>query len=491
VGANFFSLLHQWIVVSRRFSPSFEDTIILQNGSIKKIPMATAEGPRKLLALNGSLPSRPKVSGFLLMDTETVDNHTNVSLPSCETRQQQPLQTQWAYAFLMAGVDVENPGYLGIFYNVLVSAEVLRQKERSGGIKDGSNNATRNGNRPSLQPDIIVMVQMSQNSTHDRLTKQEEDILTTMGVRIYYLDIPARQSFYTMQFEKFRILQMTEYKRIIFMDGDVLPFCSLDYLFELSDPVINTNHAELRQRQPLLKENLILTWRMEPAHGGFFMLSPKEGDYEQLQEIIHRRERQVMNGEDFDRVTGWGHIITPPDKWHSLSGIEGLNATLWSWHGDFADQGLLYYWTKYYKKNVSIVTRGNVENWSSDGSTVLSRALSGYGCVRKEDTQQNRYANNKKMDRFVPYRDFRHFSGRSKPWLVADEVDMNNTYRFQDVQTPQEYWFFLFRRIIERFDLQIDPRNLHKIVPKTSFGAWPTFQMAQSVARAKFASDRK
>jgi hypothetical protein len=115
------------------------------------------------------------------------------------------------------------------------------------------------------------------------------------------------------------------------MDGDAIPFCPMDYLFNLSEPL---------EGKPLLKENLLLAWRAEPAMGSFFMLQPKKGDHKLIQDIIAKREEEGMNSKElFNNVTGWGHVIKPPDRWKSLTATEGRNATLWSWHGDFVDQG--------------------------------------------------------------------------------------------------------------------------------------------------------
>jgi hypothetical protein len=193
---------------------------------------------------------------------------------------------KWAYAFLMAGVDVRFPSYKGIFYNVLVSAEILKDSKA----------------------DIIVMVQMSRRSQSSKLTDEEESHLRSMNVKIHYLDVPKEQNFYQIQFEKFRILDFyTNYTRVIYMDGDVMPYCSLDYMFELSEPEDQTAKAPL-------KGNVILTWSQEPSHGGFFMLQPKEGDFDLVQAIIKRREKEaVESGVLFDLEKGWGHVITPPD----------------------------------------------------------------------------------------------------------------------------------------------------------------------------------
>ena len=123
---------------------------------------------------------------------------------------------------------------------------------------------------------------------------------------------------------------------------------------------------------------------------------------------------------------GWGHIITAPDYWKDVRGRVGTN---WTWYGVEADQGLLYYWTKYVKKSVSIITREDVEQWDSDnwetrknGSLVLrprntedrgitsivKKAFKNYGCP---------------VTHFLPspYNDFHHMTGRAKPWYKTHE----------------------------------------------------------------------
>jgi hypothetical protein len=418
--------------------------ILLQHDDPKTNNDGIWKTPRHAVQL---FDARRKVSGFL--PTQSILRHNN----STEHHSR-----QWAYAFLMAGVDPDRPSYLGIFYNVLVSAHILQHS----------------------QADIVLMVQMSKNSTNHRLMPKEEEILTDMNVRIYYMsDIPDGQSFYTMQFEKFRILEMTQYRRVLYMDGDVMPFCPMDYLFELSDSSPTSNGTER-----ILKENVVIAWRIEPSHGGYFMLTPKEGDFEQLQQIIHRRETEILSGKEFSRSTGWGHHITPPDHWRSTSGREGPNATDWFWHGDFADQGLLYYWTKYYKKDVSLIIGNEVENWSNNTSSTLQKSLRQYGCVPRKYTRSNNYADSG-WKHMVPYRDFKHFTGRAKPWMASGSVNMSNILVLENVQTAQEYWFYLFRKIQKRFQLHVNLHNMHHNIPPTDFGGWPTVRMARETARSK------
>jgi alpha-N-acetylglucosamine transferase len=67
--------------------------------------------------------------------------------------------------------------------------------------------------------------------------------------------------------DKFRILGMTEYRRVLFLDGDVVPLVNLDYLFELSDPAHTTTPT-------ILMENLVVAglrtheWWILYAHTG-------------------------------------------------------------------------------------------------------------------------------------------------------------------------------------------------------------------------------
>ena len=35
--------------------------------------------------------------------------------------------------------------------------------------------------------------------------------------------------------DKFQILDLTEYSRVIFLDSDVIPLCNMDYTFEFSE----------------------------------------------------------------------------------------------------------------------------------------------------------------------------------------------------------------------------------------------------------------
>jgi hypothetical protein len=166
-------------------------------------------------------------------------------------------------------------------------------------------------------------------------------------------------------------------------------------------------------------------------------------------------------------------------QWHSLGGKEGkAGSTEWHFHGDFADQGLLYYYTKYFKQNVSIVNKNDVENWTSrNGEAVLEQtmkdALVPYACLPLRDARRGRYAKSRFAPALVPYRDFRHFSGRGKPWQ-AKRLDLEKTKNFRDVEKTDavHFWYYILRKVDNQLGMNLDLAKLN--VPNSMFGAYPT-----------------
>jgi hypothetical protein len=304
----------------------------------------------------------------------------NGTSSSSSEKTAKPLR-KWAYAFLMGGCSENMPDYRGFLYNIVVAAQRLKEL--------GS------------KADVVVMVQMSTYGNETSLPDNEQEFLNAMGVRIHYIPKmagPVHEVFYSLVKEKFRILDLTEYSRVLFMDSDVMPVCNMDYLFELSEPEIG---------EPMLKENVVLAWRKEAANAGFFMLRPDKDDYTLIEQVIRTKEEKAltMPFPHWDPVEGWGHKIEAPDFWRSQDGLTGTN---WTWHAVFADQGLLYHWTKYVKQSVSLIIHDEIENWGSrDGNAhfetvIKDRALNNYSCPTADTLEGNRPS---------PYRDFVHFTG--------------------------------------------------------------------------------
>lgn len=143
----------------------------------------------------------------------------------------------YAYAFVMGGVNEQDGRYLGMFYNILIAAYILD--------KEGS------------AADIVVYVQMSSNSTLTELPPDNVRLLDAVNVKIKYLPKPKVENFHQIIMQKLVVLEAVEYKRVLFLDTDVMPFCNLDYVFQLSDGP-----------NPILKKNLIIALSGSPANAG-------------------------------------------------------------------------------------------------------------------------------------------------------------------------------------------------------------------------------
>jgi hypothetical protein len=172
-----------------------------------------------------------------------------------------------------------------------------------------------------------------------------------------------------------------------------------------------------------------------------------------------------------------------------LKGREGeAGSTEWHFHGDFADQGLLYYWTKYYKQSVSIIYKNMVENWSSrNGEAILEQTLTDAlvpcACLPYQDALDGSYAKARFDPIWVPYRDFYHFSGKGKPWQ-AKRLALENTKTFETVKTTNavHYWYFILRKVDSRLGMHLDFADLN--VSRAIFVAYPTRSQVEEKVRA-------
>jgi len=128
---------------------------------------------------------------------------------------------------------------------------------------------------------------------------------------------------------------------------------SMDYLFQLS-------------MKGVLKENIIFAGKTEPASGGIFVLTPKEDSWDRILEVIHKKEARgaAMPYPHWNGTIGWGHELEDGDEMEFLK--NDMKNKTWHFYGAYADQGLLYHWTKYEEKSVSIVFGQRIQNWCSD-----------------------------------------------------------------------------------------------------------------------------
>jgi hypothetical protein len=217
--------------------------------------------------------------------------------------EEKPPSSPYAYAFVIGGIHEDRPAYKGFLYNVLIAVSILRRK--------GSN------------ADFVLWVQLSHDSKlSGKLPDEDERLLRAMNVRVRVLDTVKKDSFAQIVYEKFRLLSMTEYKRVLFLDGDIMPRSNMDYVFILS---------ENDDSDPLLRPNLIVATKGEPCNTAMFMVTPSEENWTTFQNIVARQREEGMTlpYPHFDKKNGWGHnFLKDGDAWEGTA-RKGLR---WNFH---------------------------------------------------------------------------------------------------------------------------------------------------------------
>lgn len=368
---------------------------------------------------------------------------------------------QHAYAFLMAGCDPSKPNtFMGYVYNILVAAYIL---SLSGSTSD-----------------VVVMVRISAGSQGTKLPPDVEEYFHDSNVLVKYLPKPIVDNFYSATMDKFEILDLVQYSRVLFLDSDIMPFCNLDYLFHLSEGP-----------NAVLQENLVFAWRNEPANGGIFMLKPNHTDYLNIKEI--QRNQLILNkdGQFFQREGWGGHRIQPPDHWSNRGYF--INGTLWSFKGALGCQGLLYYWVKYVKKNVSIINDDKVETWTSekdnrnDGRVKMSELLSEKqifqdGCHATLPRYNIKLRNSLNI---APYKDLYHFASVKKPWLHLPEKNENDS----SFHEPRTFWFHILREINKERNMGIAIDGGLNITISSQLGEFPTKNQMNEMRKAQLENE--
>ncbi len=389
--------------------------------------------------------------------------------------------SKYAYAFLLVDCDPNHPStYLHYLYNIAVATELLQYF----GSKE----------------DIIVMIRMlvhanDTNDTNDtkklnhhhlmtNLPPDHERILTKLGITVIYTPpvtkAPNKIADVHKAMDKFRILQLTDYERILYLDAaDVIPLNNLDYLFQFS----SGPNAKL-------EENVVLMDYDAPVNGGIFMLRPNQKDYEDLRQLIDKKvgkeEETDVSGSFFDPMIGWGHTFhnnntddDGDDHWESML---SNNGTKWDFPGASTDIGLIYYWTKYVQQNISIIGRDTIQTWKSQNgkvkmikqvprntvfgnnvepADVIIKPQHRQSGARSSSIDQNDY--DEELSTIIPYRDFHHCKEEDcKPWNVKTPPDVVND--IADVKDgPIQLWYHMLRTINAQNGFGIDTEKLLKI----------------------------
>jgi len=361
-----------------------------------------------------------------------------------------PPKSDYAYVFVLGGVDRDNPKYRMYLYGVYVTAYLLR--------KHGS------------KADFVLFYRMLHGSPHGDLPAGELSALRKMNIISRKLP-KAVEDFYNIQLTKFRALVLTQYRRIMYLDSDFVPLGNADYIFEQSDEGVTS--------KPLLKENLVVLGTKAPSNGGMFMLAPRPGDLELVNGVIKAKEDKTMNGIAWDNTTGWGEEM---GFWNGTK----LNGTGWSFMAAEGDQGtaqegacnlmvynlnwftnvlrilyltgLLWYWVAFIKKAVSVVVPcDTIENWAAvpgvnGGRFGLQEVL--HEPFGKPESEPFNWTKCKTK----PLSDFFHFMGNVKG--PAKHGCRLTKYSSSMNKSATNHWCYALKELSDEYRLGIDVMSL-------------------------------
>lgn len=314
----------------------------------------------------------------------------------------------YAYAFVVGPILEDSVSHKGYLYGVLVAVQSLRDA--------GS------------EADFWIWLDISPESKLRVPPAEDLRLLNELGVRFAWDEQRAvdahetgRANFGTITFSKFfRLLPLVEYRRVIFLDSDVIPIANMDYLFTLSDGP-----------DPLLRPNVILASRGEPCNTAVFMLQPEAGAVDRLLDVVNMQRCAGLNlpYPHFDWRTGWGHNFRASrDHWEAVQ----LNGTSWRFHCGWSDQGLWYHYMKYVAQDVSVFIGDRVQNWQRGGSEDMPRlerqfsapSIAGQGTLLPTElvrTRKRACGGRPHTSQYTacvaPYSSFVHLAGAAKPWM--------------------------------------------------------------------------
>ena len=270
-----------------------------------------------------------------------------------------------AYVSLIHGID-SSQRYRGFLYNALITKKIFKEL--------GSN------------ADFIALVGFSSYKEEENKHLFENDIklLELAGIRVYYLpriiNNPAKTkvSFAEMALLKVTPWNFTQYDRIQFFDGDVMPTKNMDCFFQLS---MNTFTVGL----------------VSPLNSGWYLGIPNKNDYN----ILHDKSKWRL-ARDWDKNLGWGDIMP---KGMTYRG--GKVVKEWEFNGADMDQGLL--------ANYFVINKGNAILIDTDLNQIR---IFNKGIKYLNPELSSLEISLKCCNGNIPTNFFAHFTGRSKPWML-------------------------------------------------------------------------
>ena len=210
--------------VNSRFSSTFLQQEMKQSGSVKgRVALPRAEELPVLLRSEGEPESKTSTSIVDSVNDHSHDIDTSISTSAPSS--------PYAYVWIIGGIHEDQMSFKGFLWDVLISVSLLRNQGSTA--------------------DFWLYARLSPDSKRETMLAEDERLLHAMGIHIKYLEKPQRESFAQIVHDKFLTINMTDYKRVMFLDADIIPLTNMDYYFHLSDP-------DYKDLPTVLKPNFIV-----------------------------------------------------------------------------------------------------------------------------------------------------------------------------------------------------------------------------------------
>ena len=332
-----------------------------------------------------------------------------------------------AYVFILGGVGYDDPSlHRSFLYNILISASVLRER--------------------GTMADLVLYVQVSSSSPANSLIPEEERWLRFFDVDIRYLKKANRESIQAINMAKPIIFNMTEYSRVLFLDGDVLVLGNLDYLFEKS-------------LSGTFRGNVMVPGKMAPMNGGFALITP--GNFSEIKNLVSSKFGDNV-GRSMDKYAGWGHIMAEDDRWINRDGE--IKGHFWDFNGAKVDQGFFYYWLKYVIKDVTILIKGYAFDWGIDNTTGKA-ALVDVSNAYLEELSKPIYRWKDVCSTW--WCDFYHPTGKmNKIWREPLPADFDIHDKEQESRSILHFWFHRLAQLDDRISMGINVQDWAPVYQK-------------------------
>lgn len=328
-------------------------------------------------------------SSLSMPTTITTANRT-VPPITVENIQPSRPKSKFAYTTLISGID-QTMKYRGF----LLNAVLMRIALRSFGS----------------EADFIAMLGFASDSTDRSYFDADLQLLQSHGIIVHYLprllDQSIPLSFAEMALLKITPYSFTQYEKVQFFDGDVLPTKNMDCFFNLTTDTFTVGVVS-------------------PLNSGWFLAVTN------IDHFNYFREKALWRlGRDWDTKAGWG--LPMPE---SMTFRGGKSCTKWEFNGADMDQGLFTH---------RFILQGG--GLLLDSELSLARLFLSNSPPKAALKLPLRKAL-KCCDGELPTSFFIHYTGRSKPWMPSNAKHMGKNTR---------YWL----RLLDSLHLEVNSSNIY------------------------------